>query len=180
MAVNSDNLQSSVHTDSACLRVIWRQNGICMKKEVMNDIFKIELRMLRFNISQVKAGVSQILLLLNPIRNRWNCLFHTGYFNMDPSLNWKGIWSSGWILKYGFCSSLFFLFSLPPSSFLCLGMDSMKRNSISINEAAMEHEGVIQLDWYSKFKSALFQHTGTRLIWLLKALSYFTVIPQVL
>lgn len=62
-----------------------------MKKEVMYDVFKIEFRMLRFNISQVKAGVSQILLLLNPIRNRGNCLFHTGYFIMDPSLNWKGI-----------------------------------------------------------------------------------------
>jgi len=57
-----------------------------MKKEVTNDIFKIEFRMLRFKISQVKAGVSQILLLLNPIRNRRNCLFHTGYFIMEPEL----------------------------------------------------------------------------------------------
>lgn len=85
------NLQSCVRMNSAYLRVTPRQNGICTKKEVMNDVFKIEFRMLRFNISQVKARVSQILLLLNPIRNRRNCLFHTGYFIMDPRLNWKGI-----------------------------------------------------------------------------------------
>lgn len=119
----------------AVIAIIWQSSEFCAhgfslltsymktkrnmyETEVMSGVFKIEFRMFRFNISQVKAGVSQTLLLLNPIRNRRNCLFHTGYFNMDPSLNWKGIWSSAWILKYGFCSSLLFLFS--PCFFLSL------------------------------------------------------------